>query len=239
MARKTTSSNKAHAAGEKKKNGEPDMAAGLRSLSKLYTAPEGTSPFAIAAANATENDLRRVKEVIGPIDLNMLVRLYEKTGNLLWLWVTVAVAKTPADIPPKTFEYLHGVGKQFFAGIVEQACSLEKLQVIPGKEEIEEAIVRRSETRPVSPDILTILGLSHPGRNLFQAAAGNIRDGSMAVAVEDRASKGDRTRENIYADLATVFGRTSPEAGVSTASIKQFATRGSKILPSRPAKKRT
>jgi hypothetical protein len=193
-----------------------------------FAAAEGASIFQVAATKATTEDVDKVRALIGPIDSTLFVDLYQKTHNPVWLWLTIAVAQQPQDIPPEAFDYLRRAGSTFLRAVAEQVCSAETVRITPAME-VDEAISRRIGTAPPLPDVLQILELSHPGRNLIGAAAADIRDLSVAIAVENLVRKSHRTRAQSRAFVAEALGRNSAETGPVVASIKHMETRGRKL----------
>jgi hypothetical protein len=192
-----------------------------------FAAAEGTSIFQTAATKATARDLEKVREMIGPIDLRFLVELYRKSHNPVWLWVAIAMTRRPQDIPPEAFDYLHHAGNQLWNAVTAQAYSLETVRILSDVE-IDEPISRTKVSGPPLPNILQLLELSHPGRNLIQAAAVDIRDLSIAIGVEN-INKVYRNREKSRAALAEALGRNSAETGPAAASIKFMEARGQKL----------
>ncbi len=216
-------------AGKRSPNGIPAV---LPKPLQPYAAPEGASVFKVAMTEATAEHVCRTQDVTGPFDRDTLVAFYLETQNPLWLLASISISRKLEDLSPEVYTYLHAVAKKVFEGTIERVSSLDRLRIVPGKE-LEEGIVRQSKAGPCPPDILDILELSHPGRNLFQAAAGNLRDFSYAAAVQTLAREKGCSLDQAHVDLAKASGRTSAETGLSTASVKQFATRGKKIIDRR------
>lgn len=193
-----------------------------------FAAPGGTSLFS-ASRDATPDQLARTIKVMGGIlGPDTFVEFYRLTKNPAWLWVSLAFIKNKDEMPAVLFSYLQNAGKEFFAGIEQQMTARDVLQMIEGAT-LEEGIIRQKERLPIPPNVADVLGLSHPSRNLFRAAAQDLRALSIAVATEDHREQGYRL-EDIYEFLAKATGRVSPEAGPSIAQVKQTATRGKKLL---------
>jgi len=223
-------------AGSKKAGPDTVFAAVSPSLPP-FAAAKGASIFQVAATKATAEDLDKVREQIGPLDLKFITDLYQKSQNPVWVWVAISMAQHPQDIPPEAFDYLRGAATQMWKAVVDQVCSHETVRIIPGME-IDEAVSRESNVRPSLPNILQLLKLAHPGRNLIRAAAADIRDISVAVAVQNFVTNVRQPRGRSRSYLAEVLGRNSAETGPVTASIKHMEVRGRKLARITRRKKR-
>ncbi len=215
-------------AGSKKAGADTVSAAVPASLRPFATA-QGASIFQVAATQATAGDLDKVREQIGPLDLKLLMNFYQKSQNPVWLWMAIGVAKQPQDIPAEVLDYLRSAAAQFWKAVVDEVCSAETVKFTPGKE-MGEAISRGTPARPPLPDMLQILKLAYPGRNLVQAAAADIRDMSMAIGVQDHMRNSGAGREQSQTLMAEAIGRNSAETGPATASVKHMETRGRKLI---------
>ena len=202
-----------------------------------YASAEGASIFEVAASKATADDLDKVRDRIGPLDRDLYIKLFQKSQNPIWLWIAIGSARQPEDIPPEAFEYIQRAGGELWGAVAAQACSLETVRVTPGKD-LDEAITRGSNSSPPIPDILQILNLAHPGRHLIRAAATEIRDISIAIAVQSNALKTGQSREESRSLMAESLGRTSAEAGPSVISIRHMEKRGRKLASISPRKNR-
>jgi len=137
--------------------------------------------------------------------------------------------------PPEAFKYIRRVGRDFFVLLMQQTDSLERVRIEPGRE-LQEGIVRTSQAGPPPPDVTSILGLSKPGQNLFQAAARELRSISFAAAVEVLVRETGCSREKAYAVVALATGRVSPETGPSTEAVRKFVRKGKKLTLRQPMK---
>lgn len=197
--------------------------------------PGGESIFTTAIAEATPDQVERARSVTGTLDTHGYVKLYQKTNNPLWLWMSVFGSAKPEDIPSEAFAYLRRVGKDFFILLMEQISTLERVQIKPGRE-FQEGVERTSKAGPPPPDIAYILGLSKPGQNLFQAAARDLRSVSFTAAVKVLVRETGCSLENAYTALALATGRVSPETGPSTEAIRKFVHKGKKLMVRQPMK---
>lgn len=192
----------------------------------------GESVFKTATKSATPDQVARAQRLTGLIDCKFCLHKYKATENPLWLWITVSIASHSGEIPPETFDYLKQVGNKFFEGFLEQLFAFERVQVMPGKD-LQEGIVHLPNDSPKPPDIVGILGLSHPGRNPFRALASQFQALGVMAAVEDAVFQTGCSREAAHALVAAALGRTSPETGVSAETIRKIANKGKKLLHDR------
>lgn len=198
-----------------------------------FAEPAGASIYKVALAEATPEHVRKVEKEAGPVSRDLLTAIYrnakEGTQNSIWLWLSLAGLKSPGEIPPEAFEYLIGAADKIFAAVVEQVCALEHVQITPGKE-IEEGIANLPKISPATPDLLELLALSRPGRNLIQAAGKDLRNVSLHVAVRNHAREKGVSLDQAYNDMALAVGRISPETGASAALVRHFADKGKKLV---------
>ena len=237
MTRKTSSLPEVRPATQVKRSGPARIPAELPDHLLPFAAAGGASIVEVALAKATPEQVRRAQEVTGPFSYATVVGLWHKTQNPVWLWVSIHLSPKLDGIDPEVAKYLRGVAKQIFNEVVKQACLLEKVRIELGKE-FEEGMVRQKPSRSASPDVASILGLARPGRNLFQAAAGDLRDLSITAAVEVFAREQRQSRDEAYAVMARVTGRISTEAGPATDSIRKIAARGKWLISGRTPKRR-
>lgn len=235
MKRKTPNTKDATKLGKPLTSGKTRIPRKLSAGLQAQASESGESIFARALRTASADHLARVERITGPLDIGFCLHVYQCTQNPIWLWIGLAETRSPGEIRPEIFRYLKQIADAFLQGVVDQVQALEHVRITPGRE-VQEGMEAVRQTSPPSPEIATVLGLSVPGRNLFQAAARDLRKIATEVAIQDRTSRTGRTQEETHAELAIVLGRTSPDTGPSTEVIRKLASGGRKLIRKRMAK---
>ena len=217
---------------------KPEATAAPKTVSEEYSGPyatpEGASPFAVALDVATPEHLQRVRAVTGELGPDLCVRFWRSTGNPVWLLIAAGGVGRPSEIPAGAFAFLRSANRRILHEVEAQLGATDRVRVKPGEEmpdAVEAVAPRRGRpraTRPL-PDLMALLGLSNPKRNLVQAIAANIRDASFAIVREDQARRTGKSREQVDHDLAQAFGMKVGDEVSEYAALGR-AVKGRKLL---------